>query len=102
MDGHPGYLPGYAVIRIDDGPLDSPSRVTEYTVDGASLPAAGPSNVTVKEVVTTADEARREVIRLNALNAGKGCRYFWQATHIFLDGRSHGSAGPIEKAQGPT
>jgi hypothetical protein len=42
--------------------------------------------------VTTAEEARREVIRLNALNAGKGCVYFWQATHIFLDGGSHGSA----------
>lgn len=47
----------------------------------------------VKEVVATAEEARREVVRLNALNAGKGCRYYWQATHVFLDGNSHGSAG---------
>ena len=64
MDGHPDYLPGYAVIRSDDGPLDSSSRVSEYTVDGVNLPAAGPLNVRVKEVVTTAEEARREVIRL--------------------------------------
>ena len=102
MDGNPGYVAGCAVIRIDDGPLDSPSRVCEYTVDGVVLPAPGPSNVKVKEVVTTAEEAQREVMRLNALNAGKGCRYFWQATHIFLDGRSHGSAGRTEsEAQRP-
>jgi hypothetical protein len=93
MDGNPRYLAGYAVIRIDDGPLDHPSRVRELVIDGVPLPAAGPSNVSVKEVVTTAEEARREVIRLNAINAGKGCRYFWQATHIFLDGGSHGSPG---------
>src|SRR4051812_38006885 len=93
MDGKPRYLAGYAVIRIDDGPLDDPSSAREFTLDGVALPAPGPSNVSVKEVVITAEEARQEVIRLNALNAGKGCKYFWQATHIFLDGGSHGSAG---------
>ena len=93
MDGKPRYLAGYAVIRIDDGPLDHPSRVREFTIDGVALPAPGPSNVSVKEVVTTAEEACREVSRLNALNAGKGCHYSWQATHIFLDGGSHGSSG---------
>ncbi len=91
MDGEPDYLAGYAVIRVDEGPLDHPSRVGEFLVDGVAVPAAGPSNVKVKEVVTTAEEARREVMRLNAINAGKGCKYFWQATHIFLNGRSHGS-----------
>jgi len=95
MDGMPRYLAGYAVIRIDDGPLDHPSSVREFTIDGVALPAPGPSNVSVKEVVTTAEEARREVIRLNALNAEKGCRYFWQATHIFLDGGSHGWSGRV-------
>lgn len=93
MDGKPHYLTGYAVIRIDDGSLDHPSRVREFTIDGVTQPAPGPSNVSVKEVVTTAEEACREVIRLNALNSGKGCQYFWQATHIFLDGGSHGSSG---------
>lgn len=56
------------------------------------LPTAGPTNVTVKEIVMTAEEAQREVMRLNRLNASKGCWYYWQATHIFLDGTSHGSA----------
>ncbi len=93
MDGKPRYLAGYAVLRVDDGPLDHPSSTREVMVDGIALPAPGPSNVSVKEVVTTAEAARLEVIRLNALNAEKGCRYFWQATHIFLDGGSHGSAG---------
>lgn len=93
MDGKGHYLTGYAVIRIDGKLLDHPSRVREFTIDGVTLPAPGPSNVSVKEVVTTAEEARREVIRLNTLNSGKGCQYFWQATHIFLDGGSHGSSG---------
>jgi len=92
VSGKPRYLAGYAVIRIDDGPLDHPSGVHEFMLDGVAVPAPGPSNVSVKEVVTTAEEARREVIRLNALNVGKGCRYFWQATHVFPDGGSHGSA----------
>lgn len=35
-------------------------------------PAPGPGHVKVKEIVLTAEEARREVIRLNALNADKG------------------------------
>jgi hypothetical protein len=93
LGGKPRYIAGYAVIRIDDGALDHPSSVHEVPVDGVLVPAPGPSNVTVKEIVTTAEEARREVIRLNALNVGKGCRYYWQSTHLFLDGGSHGSAG---------
>jgi hypothetical protein len=93
MDDKPHYLTGYVVIRIDDGPLDHPSSVRKFTINGVALPAPGPSNVSVKEVVTTAVEACREVIRLNALNSGKGCQYFWQTTHIFLDGGSHGSSG---------
>ncbi|HYV36749.1 MAG TPA: hypothetical protein VE988_13665 [Gemmataceae bacterium] len=93
MGSKPGYVQGYAVIRIDGGPVDHPSRVQEFMLDGVLVPAPGPSNVTVKEVVASAEEARREVARLNALNAGKGCRYFWQATRVFLDGGSHGSKG---------
>jgi hypothetical protein len=89
----PRHVQGYAVIRIDDGPLDHPSSVHEFMLDGVLVPAPGPSNVCVKEVVATAEEARREVVRLNTLNGGKGCRYFWQATHVFLDGGSHGSEG---------
>jgi hypothetical protein len=55
------------------------------------MPAPGPGNVTVKEIVFDADEARNEVIRLNNLNKDKNCRYYWQTTHVFLDGGSHGS-----------
>jgi hypothetical protein len=67
--------------------------VEEFVMDGVTVPTAGPANVIVKEVVMTAEEARREVIRLNALNAQGGCRYYWQATHVFIDGGSHGSRG---------
>lgn len=89
----PRYIQGYAVIRVDDGPVDNPARAPEWRIDGIMQPTAGPANVTVKQLVTTADEARREVVRLNAINAGKGCTYYWQPTHIFLNGGSHGSVG---------
>jgi hypothetical protein len=91
MGDRPKYITGYAVIRIDLGPVEHPSHVQEYQRDGEVLPAAGPCNVRVKEIVTTQDVAQREVIRLNRLNSSKGCRYYWQTTHIFLDGTSHGS-----------
>lgn len=92
MSAKRNYLAGYAVIRIDDGPLMHPAHVQEFELNGVIQPAPGPSNVTVKEVVTTAEEARHEVMRLNALSTGKSCNYYWQSTHIFLDGGSHGSA----------
>lgn len=88
-----GFLTGYAVIRVDDGPSEDSSSNRAWIVDGAPFLTAGPSNVTVKEVVMTVEEAQQEVMRLNTLNAGKGCRYFWQSTHIFLGGGSHGSSG---------
>jgi hypothetical protein len=92
MDGKARYIIGFAVIRADDGPVDDPSRPCGWIVDGEPFITAGPSSVCVKEVVLTAEEARREVSRLNALNAEKGSKYYWQSTHIFLDGGSHGSA----------
>jgi hypothetical protein len=93
MSENPRYLQGYAVIRVDDGPLDDIGSVRESTIDDAEGPAPGPARISVKEVVMTVEEARREVVRLNALNAGKACTYYWQTTHIFLDGGSHGSVG---------
>jgi hypothetical protein len=93
MSEKPRYLQGYAVIRIDDGPLDDMGRVRESIIDGTEVPAPGPARVSIKEVVMTVEEARREVVRLNALKAGKGCTYYWQTTHIFFDGGSHGSVG---------
>jgi hypothetical protein len=92
MSDASNYVMAYAVIRVDDGTIHHPSRVGEFVRDGVALPAPGPSNVCVKEIVLSAEEAQREVIRLNKLNSEKGCAYFWQSTHIFLQGGSHGSA----------
>ncbi len=39
--------------------------------------------VTVKEVVRGQDLAEAEVARLNALNAEKHVRYWWQYTRLF-------------------
>ena len=44
-------------------------------------------HVAVKEILPRLDEAEREVERLNRLNSVKGCRYFWQATRFFPNGR---------------
>ena len=90
VDTKLNYITAFAVIRIDDGPLDHPSRVREWPIRGE--PTAGPSNVTVKEVVMSAEEARKEVVRMNDLNSSKECSYYWQSTHVFFDGGSHGSA----------
>ena len=40
------------------------------------------NRVTVKEIVKTQEEAQREVERLNEINQGKGCTYFWQVTRL--------------------
>ena len=68
---------GYAVLRVDAVDELSPSRLW---VEPGSF-------VTVKEVLATQEEAEREVERLTALNADKGCLYFWQFTRVFREGR---------------
>ncbi|MCP9493996.1 MAG: hypothetical protein MSG64_05990 [Pyrinomonadaceae bacterium MAG19_C2-C3] len=55
----------YAIVRLDEA-------------------YAGQNAVTVKSIVTKLDEAEREVVRLNQLNADKGARYFWQATRFSI------------------
>jgi hypothetical protein len=52
----------------------------------------------VKEVVLTAELAQQEVDRLNLINTDKNCRYFWEGTHFFPDGGSHGSEVASKKA----
>ena len=47
--------------------------------------------VTVKEIVSSAELAAAEVSRLNAVNADKGCQYFWQPTRLFPPGMSAGT-----------
>ena len=63
-------LPVFAVIRID----------TEvcWTLEDA---------VYVTAILPSQDEAKREVDRLNKLNAAKGVRYSWQATRYYPEGR---------------
>jgi hypothetical protein len=68
MSKKPQYVQGYAVVRIEDRPPHHPASVGESMIDGVAGPAPGPWNVTVKEIVMTVEEARREVVRLNALN----------------------------------
>lgn len=68
----------YAVVRFDHQNGDALSRL----MDDPGM------YITVKEILPTLDDAEREVQRLNALNAEKGCTYFWQVTRYFKDGRS--------------
>jgi hypothetical protein len=57
----------FAVVRIDG----------EGSIEG---------QVTVKEIVSTEEEAVAEVERLNALRPDELCRYFWQSTrHVATD-----------------
>lgn len=86
------YIEVYAVIRVDGDTIDSDARVSVWEIDGKVQPTAGPANVKVKQIVMTAQEARDEVIRLSRLNASKGCKYYWQSTHLFPNGGSHGSS----------
>lgn len=70
----PNYKRGYAVIRVDN--FGNEAHVDEYTIGGVTMPAPGPGNVTVKEIVFDATEAQNEAIRLNNLNKDKNCRYY--------------------------
>ncbi|HQU43181.1 MAG TPA: hypothetical protein VNH11_16345 [Pirellulales bacterium] len=57
---------GYAIVRID-----------EFLLPTAPLESC----ISVKAVLDDADEAEREVVRLNHL-AGEGIRYFCQTTRL--------------------
>ncbi len=57
----------YAIIRID-----------EFHGETASWP----NRVTVKEILWDEEEAKKEVDRLNRLNAQKDCQYFFQMTRL--------------------
>jgi hypothetical protein len=59
----------------------SPHRLaTVFAVVRLDGEVATESQVTVKEVVSTEEEAIAEVERLNALRRDDTYRYFWQAT----------------------
>jgi hypothetical protein len=60
--------------------------------DGFHGPETEPDTlVTVKEVVRSPELAEAEVARLNALNEGKGVRYWWALTRLFPAGHSAGT-----------
>jgi hypothetical protein len=61
MSGRKRIQALYAIVRLDGDQLRE-------------------GTITVKEVVSTLEEAQAEVERLNALVAGKDTRYFWQTT----------------------
>ncbi len=73
----------YAVVRLEDPP------------------SGGESCVTVKEIVQSLELAQAEVGRLNALNAGKGCRYFWQMTRLYPAGTCAGTDGAEDPSSAP-
>ncbi len=56
----------FAIVRVDEFQSNAPWN----------------NRITVKEIVTTEEEARHEVERLNGLNQEKGCVYFWQVTRL--------------------
>jgi len=58
----------YAILRSDD--FQDPSATPEV-------------KITVKAIVWSQEQAEAEVQRLNALNAAKGCHYWWQSTRLF-------------------
>jgi len=49
------------------------------------LAAAIENAVSVTRIAMTLQRAESEVARLNALNGGKGSRYFWQTTRLEAD-----------------
>lgn len=92
--GKTDYVQAYVVLRVDEG-VSVDAKGLTFERDGKNIPVAGPSGVSIKEVVMTAEEAQNEVMRLNELNADKGSTYYWQTTHLFISGGSHGSLTAI-------
>lgn len=86
----------YAVVRVEHGMGSS-----DPSDSGPDI-AAGGADITVKEVVLTLEEAKREVARLNAIiRKSDNTKYYWQGTHLFLDGGSHGSTDGDDDAVQP-
>ena len=64
-------IPLYVVIRVDE--FES---------------ASGDELITIKEILPTLEEAVAEVERLNKLQEGKRCHYFWRLGRYFPQGRA--------------
>jgi hypothetical protein len=66
------YQHVYAIVRVDK---------FHFPVEKEMLPLV----VTVKKIVRERETAESEVERLNKLNLGKDCFYFWQVTRLVSD-----------------
>jgi len=77
----------YAVVRLDWLDEHAPG----FRDGSGPNIGAEPIDITIKEIVSSEQEARAEVERLNGLNAPKGCRCYWQQTPLFSSGGSFGS-----------
>jgi len=88
------WIQAYAVVRRDHVGHD-------VDPDASSPPAiaGGEYAYTIKEVVLSLEVAEAEVERLRR-GAGPGVRYFWQGTHLFLDGGSHGGMAESLPSEG--
>lgn len=74
----------YAIVRVDqDAGDDVPLEL----------------RVTVKKVVHDPHRGEAEVLRLNALNAGKGSHYFLQVTRLEPERVACAPLGPIAQAE---
>ena len=82
------HIPLYAVVRVDY--YDMPTTFDYQDLDNPGI-QFDKYTVTVKEIVTTPEEAIKEVSRLNELNAHLGYRYYWEMTRYFPDGGSFGT-----------
>jgi hypothetical protein len=80
---NPRFEHVYAIIRVDDPLIEDASAI---------------ESVVITKIVRSEDEAKREVARLNRLNAPKGCKYLYQMTRLAQELRERGTEkGGTEK-----
>jgi hypothetical protein len=77
------YDHAFAIIRVDSF---------------HGLEAAPEEAVTVTKVVFDQEAAKAEVARLNGLNEGKGCTYFWHITRVERSGARQTNTGIRQEA----
>ena len=63
-------------------------KVHVYAVLRIEEDIAGDQGISVKEILPTMEEAIQEVERLNRLQRGKNCHYFWWIGRYFPEGRN--------------
>ena len=84
---HPAKVPVYAVIRVDADAPASPASLERSGIATECYRDVPMRDVTVVFVVPTAEEAKREVKRLNDVKASPNSMYFWMTTRFYPQGR---------------